>query len=415
MPEIIGVRRELPAGVTFFRQSGNTVEYSFDGVLWRRGWTMPAATSTAVSPELYDLIAELDVDEFTQSITQQITATVNVNNWIQYMTDPKTQLDGNLCISSKALAATAAHMINTVRETAGDDETRYQAAGATVGAGGIALLLLITPPGWIAGGVAALLAGIGAVLGLGGGIADFVAYADNTPDIDEETLANMACKIYRAAKVQGASAASLRGALGVAYDDIDAIPAAVVTAYESLWDTSPGLYSVFLAYLTEVESSNCTCGQCRVALPPSWNAGATGYASLMPMALIINPTRVYQTNEYKLEAVYTLPAEFQGRQMDSVTTRWLVTGYGAEQSGWTLRVSIVGYLNQISTVSYARAQLPGIGYQEIVTDFTGATLQNGVDGITFIYRTNYSSYLAPAADATSKVALLGATYCLRGL
>lgn len=415
MAEIIGIRRDLPAGVVFFRQTGAVVEYSFDNVLWRLGWIMQQTPSNAVSPELYELIADMDISEFTQSITQQLTTTITVNNWLQYAADPKTKLDGNLCAASKVLAAAAAHMINVTREAAGDDATRYQAAGATVGAGGIALLLLITPPGWIAGGVAALLAGIGAVLGLGGSIGDFVAYADNTPDIDSDTLAEMACHIYRAAKTSGANAATLRNALSVSHDDIDAIPAAIASAYEALWDTAPQLYSVYLAYLTESENSECVCGQCRPAYPSLWDAGATGYPSVVPMALIINPTRVYQTNEYKLQAAYTLPAEYQGRQIDSVTTRWLVTGYGAEQSGWTLRVSITGYLNQISTVSYARAQLPAVGYQEIVTDFTGATLQNGVDGLTVIYRTNYSSYLAPAADATSKVMLIGCTYCMRGI
>lgn len=415
MPELIAVRRNLPAGAVFFRQTGAVVEYSFDNTNWRRGWVMQTVPTATIDPELYDLIANLDVDEFTASIANQITQSITVNNWFQYMTEPKTKLDGSLCAASKALAASAAHMINTVRESDGDAALRFQGAGAGLAGGALGLLVLISPAGWIAGGIATLLTAIGAALGLGGGIAQFVAEADNTPDIDAETLALMACKIYRAAKQQGANAATLRGALGVSHADLDPVDVNIVSAYEALWDTAPQLYSVYLAYLTEVESSTCVCGQCRVALPPLFDAGVTGYVSLIPMALIINPARVPQTNEYVLSATYTLPAELQGRQMDSIVSRWIVTGYGAEYGGWTLRLSVNGYLNQTHLTQFSRAQLPPVGIQEVHHDFTASNLQNGVDTISFQYRMNYSSYLAAGADATAKVALLGMTYCLRGV
>lgn len=420
---IIAIRRNLAPGAVFFRQRGQAVEYSLDRVNWELAFVLPADKRT-ISPSQWPAIDNLTIEQFITINESSFNGTLTVNNLAEVAVG--NQLRRNLCTASNLLASAFVALLNGVKEESGDAETRFQGAGMALAGGALGLFVLLTPVGWIGAGVASLLGYIATGLGLGGTALAFIAEADNIPNLTADDAGLIACYLLKAAQATGADKASMRTALDASYPDLAALPAGVADAWKELWDISPSLYSAWLAGLTDLEASSCSCGGCDEIIP--WDCTIvdnSGY-KLLNGGLQTTPTTApYTPTNYKYLAFTWQPPTSPSGLVESVELTFATTQYQKSSAlNWgtttVLGVTCIGIKNPpaasiglpITTVApivLSNTVNQG-GLQTFKFDFTTFT-QDGA-GLTEISVSHRTAYATNGVGADT--IFIGGKVCYQG-
>lgn len=322
---IIAIRRNLAPGAVFFRQQGQAVEYSLDKTTWELAFILPAEKRT-VSPTQWPAIDNLTIEQFITINESSFDGSLTVNNLADVAAG--NQLRRNLCTASNLLAAAFVALLNGVKEESGDAETRFLGAGTALAGGALGLFVLLTPVGWIGAGIATLLGYFAAGLGVGGTALAFIAEADNIPDLTADDAALIACYLLKGAQATGADKASMRTALDASYPDLNALPAGVADAWKELWDISPSLYSAWLAGLTDLEATSCSCGGCDEIIP--WECtinNQSGYKLLNGGIQSAPTTAAYTPTNYKYLSLSWTPPSVPSGLVDRVELTYATTQY----------------------------------------------------------------------------------------
>lgn len=401
---IIAIRRNLAPGAVFFRQRGQAVEYSLDRVNWELAFVLPADKRT-ISPSQWPAIDNLTIEQFITINESSFDGTLTVNNLADVAAG--NQLRRNLCTASNLLASAFVALLNGVKEESGDAETRFLGAGTALAGGALGLFVLLTPVGWIGAGVAALLGVISAGLGVGGTALAFMAEADNIPNLTADDAGLIACYLLKAAQATGANKASMRTALDASYPDLAALPAGVADAWKELWDISPSLYSAWLAGLTDLEATSCSCGGCDEIIP--WDCtivNNSGYKLLNGGIQTTPTTAPYVPTNFKALALNWTPPIVPSGKVAYVEVTYATTLYqtpaggnwgtntivGIDLFGVNLTATSIGkQIGEVAPIVLTTSTRQG-GLKTFRFDFSGVSQTGtGLSGMNINHRTAAST------------------------
>lgn len=409
MPELIAVRRNLPAGAVFYVQQGATVYYSLDRVNWSIAWTFPDYPKPQAGfTDSTTINNVFQMTEITQSPVITVTNVIE-NTW----GSSTSQARRNLCGASLAAAVVFLSWLDAVNENKYDANASALANFQAVVAGIAGIIAAVAAP-LTGGGSLALYAGI-MTAGFGAGAALSVAVADmdNVADqTNEETLKLVACAIRDAMVVSGAGRTAFKNALQGA----SGISAQAADAFASLVDALPQMYSTFLTMVVDAPSQACVCDGCEEL--KFADVSFTNGIILTGNRLLSRQHRtLYLPSNWKyLTCSWSVPT----CQVDSVSVETLVNAH-VVQSGlswgtnWFIACTISGDYNQSATLTLAPPDW-STGHRQYDFDFTPYTLAHGVNAVTISYRVVYASTPSGHAslDPTAEVSFLRAEYCVRG-
>lgn len=408
MPEIIAVRRNLSPGAVFYMQMGANVYYSLDRVNWSLAWTFPdfpAPSSSVTDNSTVTNVMQMEINSYVANYPAAVLSGA--------FPAGTPQLMRNLCQASLAAAVIFLTWLDAVNEDRYDENLGALANFQSIIAGAAGVIALLAAP-FTGGGSLALYAGImGAGFAMGSSVSTAVSDLDNVTDqLTEENLEHIACAIRDSMQVTGAGRTAFKNALF----GHSVISEQAATAFSSLADALPQMYSTFLTMVTEVPSDACVCDGC-YRLLPSESAFTNG--NLQHGERIVTRTHrtSYLPSNYKyLKVDWTVPL----CQVDSVELEFQSSGH-ATQSGltwseWFFACAVSGPFSQSYTFTLPVSSMIYNAHHTRTFDFSGVTLAHGVDTISFTYRTCYASTGSgqQSLDPLCEAVLTRAQYCERG-
>lgn len=433
MPEIIAVRRNLSPGAVFFRQIGRVVEYSLDQVTWYYAFELPRGSVTQISGDVFNSFADMTIQQFVEFNTSIYNTPNGISpTTIDDIAAGAGKIERNLCSASKALAIAVGTLVNALKEEAGDEKMRWDAAVTRIVGRGVAVGAFV---GWKTKFLTPKVAGfLGFVVGAmeaTADIIDFVTALDNVPDLlDADDIDVVACYIYRRVQTNPSMGReALANSLYLAQlPDLPMLPVGTADAFHAVMMSTPEVYSHFLAMTLDTDEATCECGGCIILKP--WDAeiiNNSGY-KLLNGGVKTTPTYApYAPTNWKyLWLRYNIPT---GQQVDYVTVNYTTSQYLKSSSlGWgtnrILAVSVYGLYNAPPITNNARLALTitGVsdytvsnttnsgGVKSFTFDFSGITFENGTTGqLDLSHRTAYA-----VSGLGADTIFTGGKICFRG-